>query len=60
MPEQQNYLVKVFVRDFSTGQKLPVAECKTPVENAVMTVELPKDMPDASRLEIEFCGKVQD
>lgn len=55
-----SYLVKVFVRDFSTGKKLPVAECKTPVENAIMTVELPKDMPEVSKLEIEFCGKTQD
>lgn len=54
-----NYLVKVFVRDLSTGVKRPLTQIETQVENYTVCVDLPKDMPDVSRIELEFCGKVQ-
>jgi len=58
MPEQQKYLIEVFLCDAVSGERRSCGKFQMQVKNYTLYVELPKDIPELSRIEIEFKGKL--
>jgi len=59
MPKEQKYLIQVFARDMVGGKRTSCGKYETSVEkNNVLYVDLPKDLPELCRIEIEFFGPV--
>ena len=58
MPEQQKYLIEVFLCDSVSGERRSCGKFQMEVENYTLYVDLPKDKPELARIEIEFKGKL--
>lgn len=59
MPEQQKYLIEVFLCDYVSGKRRSCGKFQMQVENYNVCVDLPNNIPELSRIEIEFKGKFQ-
>jgi len=57
MPEQK-YLIEIFLRDIVSGERKSCGKYQMEVENYTLFVDLPKEMPELARIEIEFKGKL--
>jgi len=58
MPEAQKYIVETSVRNMASGEKISCGKHKTSVEkNNKLVVDLPQELPELWRIEIEFFGK---
>lgn len=58
MPEQQKYLIEVFL--CVSGKRRSCGKYQMQVENYILCVELPNNIPELSSIEIEFKGKVTE